>query len=70
MLLTCRCKERFVPIFKTLQHIYRDRSILHFAILVLTEVQNLIDQTQQNIHIALNKQQQPMLITGKVFICK
>ena len=54
MLLTgCRLK-RLIPSFERRKDIHRNRSIFHLAVFIFTEIQNLIDQAQKDIHIVLS----------------
>ena len=68
MLLTgCRLK-RLIPSFERRKDIHRNRSIFHLAIFIFTEIQNLIDQTQKNVHIPLNQHEHPVLISAQCLV--
>ncbi len=68
MLLTgCRLK-RFIPPFERRKDIHRNRSKFHLPVLIFTEIQNLINQTQQDIHIPLNQHEHPVLVATQSLI--
>ena len=68
MFLSRCCKKRLIPPLKRRKNIYRNRCIFHHTILILSKIQNLIDQTQKDIHIPLNQHQHPMLVSIQCFI--
>jgi len=57
------CLKRIVPLSEALQQIEQDRGKLHLSRLVFAKIEYLIDQTQQDLHVALHQQQHPAPVT-------
>lgn len=57
------CLKRIVPLSETLQQVERDRGKLHLSRLVFAKIEYLIDQTQQDLYVALHQQQHPAPVT-------